>query len=1386
MVYAGSYGSYLVQVSTTDVKLRVSLFRPITDVGVQITPVHLNTNQTRGLAGYVVVSCIMSRSLDISAYSGSLAILQDFITDLRGTRFFQALAANVEYMGRELVNGTMLSIEIANKYIESAKQLSGIEYVSVSTKKKRTQLSNTNEEFRNTQFALLRHNILTFEELKNSGIYDLSWLFNEDGTEKKDYRIINTMEDLHEVVEKLKRDENWLVSIDTEFTNLNVFWKHPNRSRIIGMSLSWEDDQGIYIPFMSNKFKVLDIHEVMDILHPVLQTKKLVAHNAMAEIKILYCYGYLIDIAYDTMMLEFNLDPTVSRGSKALKSITRRIFGHETLELEDILGGEIHGELLADVEWDVIRVYGCSDTDYCRKVLLHELKQLPERSIAPFSLDNRIIQMLSVAEFYGAKINMGLLKKLSDINEFDLKRVEGLCYQFIYEYGTRYQAIQRLVEREEGITEESISGMMDDPDFKAEMQGLFHPQSSKATAGLRNLKLSSSKDLKIIFFQILGYPVMRETDSGEPSTTDKALEDWISKPPAEPVKFLRGDVVSVGLELSKTHEDLSWISPKDTVLLKKSKFESTAYPFAVLLQTWRSLFKLQTSFFNRLMSEQADGWYYSETKMCSAETARVVNNIQTLKGSLKRLIIPFSDDYYMMVFDYDQIEFRVMIGIANVAWRKFCEALRATGDPAKIAFADKLWKFNFESLVARLDIPDKDYHREGGCLLVHTTPDKMTPAQRKKIKPVHFSVPYGADAYSIAEPQLRTAKSQEQARQILDNTEAMLANWRHAMYPLAEMLSDARSMSLTPVPDAELPEHLKGRKMGRVYNQFGRYRWFNLEYRNPTPKEVAEFCKKTKKDIKSAFAILKDQLVRKIEGGIRRAGGNYPIQSLARDIFFDGMVKLYNRLKLEGLVNSDPDVIKVLMSLFIHDENNIQVHRSVHPFKMYMLIYEECLQEISGHPKYFMGIAVVNNWLDGKEDAYGASIYFVEDAIARYKADPEYYDEEALHITDPCKYVVRQIAEHFCKRVIKYSYKQLVTQFNGRPVDWTMFVNDFKDYYIKQRLAYYAKLLREPTGFEDELGAYIEYCYLRYASDKLLSKIVVVYKDETISLLQMKEVFRDKLRDIVASEDTYVSPQRVQLSTTGDTRTESISGFPTRVKSAETIKGVQDALGHLDQFFIKESELVTEESLDELAGNISHEGSGGVDVESSEMDVSEFLSGLGDRIDQAVDSMMNPDRLDSLLGVTSEEDTLDILGVIAGELLPEVGKTDIEDDDLDLEDYAYNESDDLSDMQGMCNAILQNYIQTLDEDEEEEEVATKPHEYRNRIMIGLNGGIGIDCIGVPQERVLEAIKELKKYTSVYGKNTTVMLGAESMFQLGCKIALEFPKDKINGILNGVA
>lgn len=1078
--------SYIFAITTGYINNRVDVYTaystdPSNPQVLQMS--YLNSKKVADYNEYLVGSAYVTAHGALTKYSGNVAVVSTVLKLLESTGTMIDLVSGKTPPGEYSFADCTLTVESVNSYISTTTALPGLKYQRIISE----------ENFRAIAAGAKRTCIKSFEELASSR--DMSWYYDSKGVCKKQYKLIQTEDELYWVASELQ--SAIIASIDTETTGTDFYWHNGDaskRSKICGMSLSWKKDQGVYIPFMSNVFSSFDIHHVMSILYSILRSKPLVAHNGMFDFQVFYSYGYYIPITHDTLLMEFNIDPSVKRGSKGLKTLTRKYLQHSTIELDELMGGNMLPELIPDIDAELIKVYACSDTDYTLQIF-YLLKPVVE-SMPSYKLDCKLIDILAIAEYQGAPVNMNLLKTMSKINQQNLQTVEHLMNKYLRTIGTQTLAIRAI----KGIKGDEYDPPMSEvkelceyQPFLDSIEGAFYKQTQKGVQEREALQFSASADVSYILYDLLGYPVLKSND-GSRSSDKEALGKLLNVPATEPVKFLKDDIISSARSFGVN---------SDEKIVSKAAFESYQYPFAYLLTVWRKLQKFATSFFAPLEAGSSDGYFYSDNSMTSAETARVINKIQTLEGSLKELIVPRNDDWYMIVFDKSQIEYRIMLGLAANYWNGLIKSGALVGVAEQEAKTKDL-----TSLIDNLNNWEKDYHREGGSIFAGCTPDTMTKEQRKKVKAIHFSVPYGAEAMSVAKPRLAGVPESEQG-EIIAETEADLAAWRNKLYPLYYYLEHVRDQALTPIK-TNPPAH-EG-TYGKVSNALGRYRLFKL-----------------------------DNLTFKDKGAIRRQAGNYPIQSLARDIFFSGMIKLYGQLHRDGLIADKFEDSKVILNLFVHDEVVLQVHKSVHPYRMYKYIMDTNLTKLKGHPTYFMGIAVVNNWGQGKSDKFEAPIAYVQECIAKYDADPEKYN----HIDGDLKGIdygveaLEGITHWFAGRVCR----ELKSVLDDKTViDPAYLDKKLLNYYVKPRLAYYASPCRKTEYLEDpqlsasanKLMKYIDSYLLEtgeYKNYQLLFNGQVIPYEEVLQFSSQTEESADfdfdlDMLDLSEAEEDYIEKEQ--------------------------------------------------------------------------------------------------------------------------------------------------------------------------------------------------------------------------------------------------------------------
>lgn len=1107
MLYAGKYDSYLFQIVASNTgTIRVSIFREYGDGGLGdfFTAATLNTSSTKDIDTHLLATGSIDGALNIKYFAGDKSILRSSLVLLSKSELWGKVLKAEYYIGTQTLEGHTVDSMICNTAIVKAGKFRNVDYQTLAQRVSSvSKMMSEDQDFSSMQKAMYTSRLKTLSDMIEDG-YDLSWYIDGYGNYKKNYRLVTTKDQLDEVIKELSNPEVVYVGVDTEFSSLETNWQVKTPARIFGMSLSWEDDQAVYIVFESSKMDSLNPNSELGRIIDILKTKKVISHNSSSEIKICLQYDKFLRVDYDTLLIECNINLNYADGARDLKSLSRLYFGAETLELEDLFSGRVIADMIPELEPEIIKVYGCSDADYCRKLFFRQQEDIDVNSPRCL-LDYKIKEMLAIAEYYGTKLDTKLLKQLRECNLEDLNRVEFIARKFLSEVGVRTQAASYLDGKE--LSEEELAKVLEDDGFREDMMELFSKDSKSKTR--QKLTLKSPDDKKILY-TILEYPVTRRTKKTKAVSADSdALNDLLVHTTNKPIKFLKSDVISciAGTDAAKG------LKAKELVLLSKNKMDSYKYPFAYLLSEYRSLDKKETSFFVPMIDENANGWLYTNYSMETARTARVTSKIQTLAGPLKKLVTKFSDMYYYVVFDFCQIEFRVMIGIANQTWKAMCRNLMASEDPSIRKRGEELYKQNFDKLVERLNNPDADYHREGGAAIIGVEPGKMTKEQRSLVKPLHFAIPYGAEAYSLAKEDIRHAKTEEEKQRAIESKENLLRSWRKNMFPLYWFLEGCRKQALERVPDEQLPWKMKGRNVGRVANQFGRIRYFDLTPRMPTEEEIIEYMDLSGCGYNEAFDYMKRKIHQLMLFKIKREAGNFPIQSLARDIFFTGMIRLYEAMKKEHMTAETRDFFKTLMSVFVHDEAGIQVHRSVHPFKMYAMILDNCLIELKNHPKYFMNISVADNWSEGKSERFEASMQFAEECAAKYKSNPEFYDDQAYKITNQKEFVYACMVNHFRRRFVK-EFGEALVEHN---YDMNKTIEEFPVYYLMQRLDMYCEKLDEAG---DDTIERIRLCF----ADKCFDDSVIIC-GKTPSHLRAE--FQDRLAQCRVDETMYLSDEDV-------------------------------------------------------------------------------------------------------------------------------------------------------------------------------------------------------------------------------------------------------------------
>ena len=306
-----------------------------------------------------------------------------------------------------------------------------------------------------------------------------SWLNNKEDQPKieeerinSNYELVLNEKDLDKWIKKVTKAKT--VAVDTETSGLNYM-----DAKLVGVSLSTKPGEAAYIPFGHAKeegIKQLSEKTVVEKLKPFLEDKKkkIIGQNLKFDRNILAQHGIKLGpIKNDTMLMSYILDASATRHN--LDALAKLYLSYKTTTFEEVAGKGVKQITFDQVPLKLAGNYASEDADITLR-LFEKLNPLLNKktSLKKLAEDIEIplIEVLSDMEQAGTLVNSKVLQAQSK----DLGK--------------------RLTKLEEKAYE--IAG--------------------------EEFNLSSTKQLREIFFVKLEYPIIKKTPGGQPSTDENVLQ----------------------------------------------------------------------------------------------------------------------------------------------------------------------------------------------------------------------------------------------------------------------------------------------------------------------------------------------------------------------------------------------------------------------------------------------------------------------------------------------------------------------------------------------------------------------------------------------------------------------------------------------------------------------------------------------------------------------------------------------------------------------------------------------------------------------------------------------------------------------------------------------
>ena len=391
-----------------------------------------------------------------------------------------------------------------------------------------------------------------------------------------EYDTILSVEQLDSWIATLNQAD--LIAIDTETTSLNYM-----EAELVGISFAVEVGKAAYLPLSHDYVDApeqLDKAMVFEKLTPLLENEaiKKVGQNLKYDISIFANAGIkLKGVQFDTMLESYVFNSVASKHN--MDDLALKYLGHKNISFEEIAGKGAKQLTFNQIPLETAAPYAAEDADITLRLHQHlwpRLEKLPELASVFTDIELPLIDILSTIERQGVLIDSMLL-------------------------GQQSEELARKID---------------------ELQTKAHEIAGQP------FNLASPKQLQELFFEKLGYPVIKKTPKGAPSTAEEVL-------------------IELALD----------------------------YPLPKIILEHRSLAKLKSTYTDKLplMVNAKSGRVHTSYHQANAATGRLSSSepnlqnipIRTEEGRRIRHAFIAPEGRKILAADYSQIELRIMAHLSQ-------------------------------------------------------------------------------------------------------------------------------------------------------------------------------------------------------------------------------------------------------------------------------------------------------------------------------------------------------------------------------------------------------------------------------------------------------------------------------------------------------------------------------------------------------------------------------------------------------------------------------------------------------------------------------------------------------------------------------------------------
>ena len=242
--------------------------------------------------------------------------------------------------------------------------------------------------------------------------------FKTLATERAKYHLINTQEELEQLIGLLNKQKEFC--FDTETDNLET--RHAN---LVGVSFSFKEKEAFYVPIPEvNDFSKSLIQQFSSVF---LNAKILkIGHNLKYDLKVLSRYGINVSSAcFDTMIAHYLINP---ESKQSMDFLAEQHLNYRCVSIESLIGKKGKNQKnMKDLAPEEVSDYACEDADITfqlKKLFETEIEKPHLKSLFE-SVEMPLMYVLKNMEIEGINIDVKALKKFGEELNEDLIRLKS-------------------------------------------------------------------------------------------------------------------------------------------------------------------------------------------------------------------------------------------------------------------------------------------------------------------------------------------------------------------------------------------------------------------------------------------------------------------------------------------------------------------------------------------------------------------------------------------------------------------------------------------------------------------------------------------------------------------------------------------------------------------------------------------------------------------------------------------------------------------------------------------------------------------------------------------------------------------------------------------------